>query len=265
MLDATLPKTCALAITMCLTFSVAAEATEPQSESQNTPEKHSSTEHKSKKKKNEPEPFDLKKTRYWKLLGMSKSAVIKELTGDDEESNPMDLTVYQDYFSGVRNVQDMRDRVTIVFKDDKAAMIDESFTYFTNYRNYQTGWYNSDGLIEPQPDVKEPTEPYTLYIKDGMDVDAYDAEIKKAILKNFHSAAQCNDLEISFEIRPTGKTEYVSKNETTSGNPALDKEAMDAISATTFPPLTGSHKWRSMALTLKLKLFLAEKPPSKPQ
>lgn len=273
MIATTISKANHIAVAICLFFSLAAGASTgltiaQHSQAKQTPGKHNSAKHssptrKSKNKKISPAPFNLKSTRYWKLLGMSKTAVIKELTGDEEEVYPMRLLVYKDYIIGKREIQDMRDSVDIVFKDEKATMVRERFTYFTNYRTEPTGWYNSTGLIKPQPVVKEPTESPTLDIVDGMDMNAYYDEVRDAILKNFHSASECNALEIAFEIRPDGSTQYVTKNKT-SGDPALDNQAMDAISRTTFPPLYGSHKWRSMALTLKLKAFLEEKPSKKP-
>jgi len=254
MIDATILTACRVAIAMWLCFSVAAESA--SGERRVKPVKHSSPSHNSKKKA--PAPFDLKATRYWKLLGMSKSAVIKELTGDEEEPYPMRLLVYKDYASGKRDVQDMRDSVQVVFKDDKATMIRESFTYFTNYSSHQTEWYDTNGIINPQPVVQEPKESATLDIVDGMEMNSYWDEIRSAILKNFHSASACNDLEIAFEISPDGSVDLMTVNKT-SGDTAVDKQAMDAIKATKFPPFYGSHKRRSMAVSFKLKAFLTEK------
>lgn len=196
------------------------------------------------------------------MLGLSKTAVIKELTGDEEELHPMRLLVYNDYAYGRRDVMDMRDSVQIVFKDDKATMLCERFTYFTNYRTSESGWYDANGIVKPQPKVQEPKGEPTLDISDGMDTNAYFDEIRLAISKNFHSASACNDLEVTFEIKPDGSADDAEGLYTvnkSSGDPALDKQAENAIRATKFPPLYGSHKRRSMAVNLHLKIFLAEK------
>lgn len=245
---------CSLAIALGLCLSVAVQSASAQSPVKNSSSKHSSK----KKRKQAPAPFNLKATTYWKLLGMSKDAVIKELTGDEEERDPMHLLVYKDYASGRRDVQDMRDSVQIVFKNDKATMIRETFTYFTNYSSHQSEWYDASGIIKPQPIVQEPKESATLDIVDGMEMNAYWNEIRGAILQNFHSASQCNDLEIAFEISPDGSADLITVNKS-SGDAAVDKQAVDAIKATKFPPLYGSHKWRSMAVSCKLKAFLSEK------
>ncbi len=248
--DAMILKAGLVALSIWLCFGVSAESAGGKKTKKNISPKQNSS-------KKIQKPFDLKATRYWKLLGMSKSEVIKELTGDEEERDPMTLLVYKDYAEGVRDVQDMRDTVEVVFKDDKATMVRERFTYFTGYSSHQTEWYDSNGIIKPQPIIKDQTGPATLMIEDGMDIGSYLDEVRRALLKNFDSASACNDLKIAVEIKPDGSVESAEVL-TSSGDATLDKKALDAFKATKFPPLYGSHKSRSMGRAFTLKLFLSQ-------
>jgi len=117
----------------------------------------------------------------------------------------------------------------------------------------QRRWYRQSTACLNLKDEKP------LLIQDGIDLNSYYDAMRSEIKKHFHSLSACNGLAIMVEIAPDGS---VSETEVrhTSGDPAIDKEAVDAIKASKFPPRYGpnAHTKDGFVQVLPLKQFLMQ-------
>jgi hypothetical protein len=179
------------------------------------------------------------KPQFTKFIGQAKSVVFKHFTKEDPN---WDFQFWKNFAEGEQSFADSTTDVQFVFDKDKVTMVRSSVVpgQQSNDAVPPYGpWMDAKGAIKTQPKISVPKDKPEQVTKNGIDLNAYMAEVISRLKKNFHPSKPGVGPIVSITIDQNGK---VQPNSTgifkKSGDPGIDKQAIEALKTTTsYPPL----------------------------
>jgi len=180
---------------------------------------------------------------YTSFVGKTQNDVFKHFTQADPN---WDFQFWKNFAEGEQIFSDGSARVQFAFDKDKVTMVRGCAIHGQPSENTPAPygpWMDAKAVIKPQPKVFEPKDKPERVTKNGVDLDAYMAEVISRIKKNWHPAKPGTGPVVSIVLDADGKVQPNSSGIfKRSGDPLLDKQAIAALKATSYPPLGAG--WR---------------------
>jgi hypothetical protein len=194
------------------------------------------------------------KPQFTKFIGQAKSDIFKHFTKDDPN---WDFQFWKSFASGEQSFADSTTDVQFVFDKDKVTMVRSSVVPGQQNDNPAPPygpWMGAKGAIKPQPKISAPKDKPEQVTNRGIDLNAYMAEVIARLKKNYHPSKPGVGPIVSITIDQSGK---VQPNSTgifkRSGDANIDKQAIDALKATTsYPPL--GPGWKTVHFGCQLNM-----------